>query len=62
MDKPTITEVRNHPKLGKGSCSSIHECYTDEELADWIDCLYNDGIDPIPWMVRFEASARAVGE
>ncbi len=36
MDK-RVEAVRNHPKVGRGSCSWIDECLTDAELAERLD-------------------------
>ena len=27
-----VEAIRNHPQIGRGSCSHVDECYTDEEL------------------------------
>ena len=32
-----VIAIRNHPKVGRGSCSTIDECYTDEELLRDLD-------------------------
>jgi len=37
MTDPRITAIRNHPKVGNGSCTSIDECYTDDELVSDLD-------------------------
>ena len=37
----TIVErIRVHPKLGRGTCSTYDECYTDEELQEYVDEYY----------------------
>ena len=45
----TIVErIRAHQKLGRGTCSTYDECYTDEELASYIDEYYaGKGYDEI---------------
>jgi hypothetical protein len=49
MTKPTVAEVRADKELGVGSCSVVDECYTDEELQDWIDRLAapDSGVDDV---------------
>lgn len=32
-----VKAVREDPEVGKGSCSTFDECYTDEELSAWLD-------------------------
>ncbi len=32
-----VKAVREHPKLGRGSCHPWDECYTDEELREMLD-------------------------
>lgn len=32
-----IEAIRNHPKVGRGSCTAIDECFTDEELIQGLD-------------------------
>jgi hypothetical protein len=32
-----VEAVRNHPKVGRGSCSWIDECLTDQDLAEELD-------------------------
>jgi hypothetical protein len=52
---PRITAIRNHPKVGLGSCTSIDECYGDEELAKQLD---EDGVkteaDALKWALERE--------
>ena len=50
-----VNAIRNHPKVGRGSCTSIDECFTDQEL---IDCLDAAGVsnekDAVKWAVDHE--------
>ena len=32
-----VSAIRNHPKVGRGSCTSIDECFTDQEVIDSLD-------------------------
>jgi hypothetical protein len=43
--KRIIKLVREHPKLGRGSCSTYDECYDDPELAAYIEEFHFDGTD-----------------
>lgn len=36
-DDPRVKAIRNDRAVGKGSCSSLDECYTDDELAKRLD-------------------------
>jgi hypothetical protein len=29
-----VAAIRSHPLIGRGTCSPIDECYTDDELVD----------------------------
>ena len=50
-----VMAIRNHPKVGRGSCTSIDECFSDQEL---IDCLDASGVsnedDAVKWAVDHE--------
>lgn len=50
-----VDAIRNHPKVGVGSCTSIDECYTDQEL---IDALAEGEIttveEAIAWAIETE--------
>lgn len=37
MSDPRVEAIRKHPKVGRGSCASIDECYSDQELVDGLD-------------------------
>lgn len=32
-----VEAIRNHPKVGRGSCSSIDECWDDSDIIDFLD-------------------------
>jgi len=32
-----VTAIRNHPKVGEGTCTSVDECWGDEEIIDFLD-------------------------
>jgi hypothetical protein len=55
MDDPRITAVRANKKVGRGSCSSIDECMTDEEL---LAALNENGVKTpataVKWALRHE--------
>tara|TARA_R100001143_G_C3278467_1_gene95552 strand:- start:201 stop:455 length:255 start_codon:yes stop_codon:yes gene_type:complete len=34
---PRVRAIREHSRVGTGSCTSIDECYTDSELAADLD-------------------------
>jgi hypothetical protein len=50
-----INAIRKHPQLGRGSCSSIDECWDDEEL---VNALNAEGIkspkQAVKWAMRLE--------
>ncbi len=37
MTDPRITAIRNDHRIGRGSCSSIDECYSDRDLVQELD-------------------------
>jgi len=32
-----VTAIREHNKVGRGSCTSIDECWEDKEILSWLD-------------------------
>ena len=32
-----ITAIRNHPKVGAGSCTSVDECWDDKDIIEFLD-------------------------
>ena len=32
-----VTAIRNHPKVGKGTCTSMDECWEDKEIIEFLD-------------------------
>ena len=32
-----VTAIRNHPKVGRGTCTSVDECWEDQEIIDLLD-------------------------
>ena len=40
IDNPIVEDVivaiRSDKRLGRGSCSTFDECYTDSELREWV--------------------------
>lgn len=32
-----VNAIRNHKKVGRGSCTSIDECWEDKEIVSWLD-------------------------
>jgi hypothetical protein len=32
-----IDAIRNHPKVGRGSCTSVDECWDDKEIIEFLD-------------------------
>jgi hypothetical protein len=34
---PRVVAIREHPKVGRGTCTSIDECFGDSELAEFLD-------------------------
>jgi hypothetical protein len=59
---PTVEEIRQDPELGKGSCSTYEECYTDEELAEAIQKVagYRDVTDVLAEMKRLNKAVLSV--
>jgi len=43
-DDPRVKMIRNDPKVGKGTCTSIDEANTDTEL---VDRMNEDGVTPL---------------
>jgi thymidine kinase len=40
-----IKAIRNDPQIGTGSCSVIDECFSDEELVEFINEFHPDEND-----------------
>lgn len=36
-DDPRVQAIRKDPLVGKGSCSSVDECWSDKELLSFLD-------------------------
>lgn len=50
-----IQAIRNNPLIGSGSCSSIDECYTDNELLSELeDDNINTPAEAVKWALRRE--------
>lgn len=53
--EPRVEAIRNHPRVGRGSCTSIDEAMTDQEL---IDALNEDNVTTpeaaIAWAIEQE--------
>lgn len=32
-----VTAIRNHHKVGRGTCTSVDECWEDREIIDFLD-------------------------
>ena len=32
-----VTAIRNHPKVGAGSCTSVDECWDDKDIIEFLD-------------------------
>jgi len=32
-----VTAIRNHPKVGSGSCTSVDECWDDKDIIEFLD-------------------------
>lgn len=45
-----VEAIRKHPKVGRGSCTSIDECYTTEELIQEMDA---EGVCNAEWAVKW---------
>lgn len=54
-----VESVRSHPKLGRGSCSTIDECWSDKEL---LEEFRKDGIktpqEALDWAMDYEGLQR----
>ena len=37
MNDPRVQAIRDNDRVGKGSCTSIDECYSDSELVEELD-------------------------
>jgi len=45
-----VDAIRNDPCVGRGSCASIDECYSDNELAELLDsCGVSSENDAVKW-------------
>ena len=55
MNDPRVTAIRSNPRVGRGSCTSIDECYSDSEL---IEDLNEDGVETpeaaVTWALKSE--------
>ena len=55
MPDSRVQAIRDNEKVGRGSCSSIDECYEDHELADMLD---KENIktprQAVKWAIRHE--------
>ncbi len=32
-----VTAIRNHPKVGRGTCTSVDECWDDKDIIEFLD-------------------------
>ena len=32
-----VTAIRNHSKVGRGTCTSVDECWDDKEIIEFLD-------------------------
>ena len=32
-----IAAIRNHPKVGRGTCTSVDECWDDKDIIEFLD-------------------------
>ena len=32
-----VTAIRNHPRVGRGTCTSVDECWEDREIIEFLD-------------------------
>jgi len=32
-----VNAIRNHPRVGRGSCTSVDECWDDKEIIEFLD-------------------------
>lgn len=32
-----VTAIRNHSKVGRGTCTSVDECWDDKEILEFLD-------------------------
>ena len=50
-----VNAIREYEMVGRGSCTSIDECFSDQEL---IDCLNDSGVkteeDAVKWALDHE--------
>jgi nucleotidyltransferase/DNA polymerase involved in DNA repair len=57
-----IKAIREHRLVGNGSCTSIDECWTDDEI---IECLDNLGVESpegaVKWALEQEGMWREQG-
>ena len=57
-----IEAIREHRLVGRGSCTSIDECWTDDEI---IECLDNLGVESpegaVKWALEQEGMWREQG-
>lgn len=55
MSDPRVQAIRDDKLVGRGTCSTIDECYTDGELIEQLD---SEGIhstkESVEWAVEFE--------
>jgi len=49
--------IRANKRVGRGSCSSIDECYTDDELAK---ALVEAGVDTVKGAIRWALDGEAL--
>tara|TARA_R110002060_G_scaffold13326_1_gene18930 strand:+ start:190 stop:438 length:249 start_codon:yes stop_codon:yes gene_type:complete len=50
-----VTAIREHDKVGHGSCTSVDECWEDKEILSWLDDNNIDTTDgAIQWALEQE--------
>lgn len=59
MTDPRVEAIRNDPTIGRGSCSTVDECYTDLEVAETLDA---EGIATPRQAVRFYRQGHDIWE
>ena len=32
-----VAAIRNHPKVGRGTCTSVDECWDDKDIIEFLD-------------------------
>jgi len=32
-----VIAIRNHPKVGRGTCTSVDECWDDKDIVEFLD-------------------------